>query len=133
MRSTVVPLLNSRNEAGTQWRPFFLQDEVSMRFVVSLLAGAMLLFFPAALYTAQTPASADVEILKPLEAAMMAAAAGKGAAGSMSFYAEDAVELPDLSPPRHRKDEIGQAMQFLKRQEQPPRLVACCCDRLEIR
>jgi ketosteroid isomerase-like protein len=84
-----------------------------MRFVVPLLAGVVLLFFPAALHTAQAPVSTDVQTLTSLEAAMMAAAAEKGAAGYMSFYADDAVELPDGSPPAHGKDEIGRAMQFL--------------------
>jgi ketosteroid isomerase-like protein len=92
---------------------FFLQEELSMRFAVSLLAGTVFFFFPLALHTAQTPASSDVDTLRALETAMMTAAAEKGAAGYISFYADDAVELPDGAPALYGKNEISNAMQFL--------------------
>jgi uncharacterized protein (TIGR02246 family) len=84
-----------------------------MRCAVSLFLVAMFFFFPAALQTAQSPAASDAETVRALEAAMMNAAAEKGAAGYMSFYADDAVELPNGAPAIRGKDDIGRTMQFL--------------------
>jgi uncharacterized protein (TIGR02246 family) len=47
------------------------------------------------------------------ESAMMAAASDKGAAGYMSFYAEDAVELPNGAQMILGKESIGKTMTFL--------------------
>jgi hypothetical protein len=97
----------------------FLQEELSMRFAVSLFVGAMFFFFP---HTAQTPASSDVATLRALETAMMTAASEKGAAGYSSFYADDAVELPDGAPALYGKNEIRNAMEFLQDKNNPGEL-----------
>jgi hypothetical protein len=74
-----------------------------IRFVVVL---TMCVFFPSlSLYSAQpAPIQAgDVsqrDDIAKLEAGMMSAAAEKGAAGYLSYYADDAVELPNGAP-RH--------------------------------
>jgi uncharacterized protein (TIGR02246 family) len=57
--------------------------------------------------------TARVKELRALEAAMMAAAAEKGADGYMSFYAEDAVELGNGSLALLGKESIGKTMTFL--------------------
>ena len=51
--------------------------------------------------------------IRALESAMMNAAAQKGAAGYMSFYAEDAVELPNGAQMILGKESIGKTMTFL--------------------
>ena len=54
-----------------------------------------------------------VEEIRKLEAEMMSAAAEKGAAGYLSYYAEDAVELPDGSPALPGKKTLSKGMEFL--------------------
>jgi ATP-dependent Clp protease ATP-binding subunit ClpC len=61
----------------------------------------------------RVPVSAREKEIRALEAAMMAAAAEKGADGYMSFYAEDAVELGNGSPALLGKETIGKTMSFL--------------------
>src|SRR5208337_520397 len=51
--------------------------------------------------------------LKSLEAEFMKAAAQKGSAGYMSYYAGDAVELPNGGNAIQGKDHIAQGMGFL--------------------
>ena len=57
--------------------------------------------------------SAREREIRALEAAMMDAAAEKGAEGYMSFYAEDAVELPNGAQMLLGKESIGKTMTFL--------------------
>ena len=77
---------------------------------------AVLLLLPCSM-AAQQPDRATISArekeIRALEAAMMAAAAEKGAAGYMSFYAEDAVELPNGAQMLLGKDSIGKTMIFL--------------------
>jgi len=77
---------------------------------------AVLLLLPCSI-AAQRPDRATISArekeIRALEAAMMAAAAEKGAAGYMSFYAEDAVELPNGAQMLLGKDSIGKTMIFL--------------------
>lgn len=61
---------------------------------------------------AATP-TATAETLKQLEAEFMQAAAEKGSAGYMSYYADDAVEVPNGSPAIQGKIEIAKTMGFL--------------------
>ncbi len=82
------------------------------------LVAAMLLISLQTLRGAQqqpdrATVSARAKEIRALEAAMMAAAAEKGADGYMSFYAEDAVELGNGSPPLLGKESIGKTMSFL--------------------
>jgi len=53
------------------------------------------------------------EILKQLEGEFMKAAAEKGSAGYMSYYAENAVEVPNGAPLIQGKANIGKTMGFL--------------------
>ena len=55
----------------------------------------------------------DTEKIRAVEAGMMAAAAERGAEGFMSFYADDAVELPEGEPAIQGKVNIAKAMRFL--------------------
>jgi ketosteroid isomerase-like protein len=53
------------------------------------------------------------EILKQMEADFMKAAAEKGSVGYMSYYAADAVELPNGTDAIKGKDSIAKTMGFL--------------------
>jgi len=59
------------------------------------------------------PPPATAETLKQLEGEFMKAALEKGSRGYMSYYAEDAVELPNNSPSIHGKTNIAETMSFL--------------------
>jgi ketosteroid isomerase-like protein len=84
---------------------------------LTLLATAMLLSLQSSGAAQQqldrATVSAKAKEIRALEASMMAAAAEKGADGYMSFYAEDAVELPNGSPMLLGKASIGKTMSFL--------------------
>lgn len=54
-----------------------------------------------------------VDTLKQLEAEFMKTAIEKGSQGYMSYYAEDAVEVPNGAPLIHGKSEISKGMGFL--------------------
>jgi len=54
-----------------------------------------------------------VETLKQLEAEFMKAAAEKGSKGYLSYYADDAVELPNGAPAIEGKVNIAPGMNFL--------------------
>jgi ketosteroid isomerase-like protein len=56
---------------------------------------------------------ATAETLRQLEADFMKAAAEKGAEGYMSYYAEDAVEVPNGEDAIHGKANIAKTMGFL--------------------
>ena len=53
------------------------------------------------------------EMLRQMEAEFMKAAAEKGSVGYMSYYAADAVELPDGTDAIKGKDNIAKTMGFL--------------------
>jgi uncharacterized protein (TIGR02246 family) len=55
----------------------------------------------------------ETEKIRAAEAAMMGAAAERGAEGFMSFYADDAVELPEGEQAIQGKANIAKAMQYL--------------------
>lgn len=63
---------------------------------------------PAAASSQVTP-----ETLRPMEGEFMRAAAERGSAGYMSYYAEDAVELPNGANAIQGKANIAQGMKFL--------------------
>jgi ketosteroid isomerase-like protein len=83
----------------------------------SLLVILVLVTFGAALtLTHSTHAAAPAataETLKQLEAEFMQAAAEKGSAGYMSYYADDAVEVPNGHAAIQGKVEIVKTMGFL--------------------
>jgi len=60
-----------------------------------------------------SPAKASAEMLKQLEGEFMKAAAEKGSHGYMSYYADDAVEVPNGAALIRGKVEIAKGMGFL--------------------
>jgi ketosteroid isomerase-like protein len=80
--------------------------------VVAALFAGMIVLAPVR-PAASAPPQATAETLKQLEAEFMQAAAAKGAAGYMSYYADDAVELPNGGPLIQGKVEIAKGMGFL--------------------
>ena len=62
---------------------------------------------------AEAEVSAEMGKIHLLETAMMTAGEEKGADGYMSFYADDAVELPAGAPLLQGKDAIAKTMTFL--------------------
>jgi ketosteroid isomerase-like protein len=59
----------------------------------------------------------DAQTLRQLEADFMKAAAERGSAGYMSYYADDAVELPNGVAALQGKETIAQTMGFLDQKE----------------
>ena len=81
-----------------------------------LLILAATIFIAAVVYTRPTRAAAPAataETLKQLEAEFMQATAQKGSQGYMSYYADDAVEIPNEYPAIQGKVEIAKTMGFL--------------------
>jgi ketosteroid isomerase-like protein len=78
--------------------------------VVALLVATIALpvSLPVVASTKATP-----EMLKRLEGEFMKAAADKGSAGYMSYYADDAVEVPNGAPLIQGKIKIAKGMGFL--------------------
>ena len=79
-------------------------------FICALLALAFLL--PGSLLSSPSP-KATAETLKQLEGEFMKAAADKGSQGYMSYYADDAVEVPNGGPLIQGKINIAKGMGFL--------------------
>jgi len=77
--------------------------------VVAFLMGTIVLSRPR---VAAAP-RVTVETLKQLEAEFMKAAAEKGSKGYLSYYADDAVELPNGAPAIEGKVNIAPGMNFL--------------------
>ncbi len=69
--------------------------------------------FPMTYSTVSASPKATVETLKQLEGEFMKAAAEKGSAGYMSYYADDSVEVPNGGPLVQGKANIAQGMGFL--------------------
>jgi ketosteroid isomerase-like protein len=95
---------------------------LSLRFLFSLIM--LRLLIGCALLWAQSPSAdpkptaadakpATTDSLRQLEADFMKAAAERGAEGYMSYYAEDAVEVPNGAEAIHGKANIGKTMGFL--------------------
>src|SRR5215469_3449827 len=79
--------------------------------VVSLLVATIAI--PAAHRSAAASPKATVETLKQLEAEFMKAAAENGSKGYLSYYADDAVEVPNGEPVISGKVNIAPGMAFL--------------------
>ncbi|HUA15456.1 MAG TPA: nuclear transport factor 2 family protein [Verrucomicrobiae bacterium] len=79
--------------------------------VVSLLVATIV--FPVARRPVKASPAATAETLKQLEAEFMQAALEKGSAGYLSYYAENAVEVPNGAPVISGKAEIAKGMSFL--------------------
>ena len=74
-------------------------------------------FFSNAHSSASAAAKADADTLRQLEAEFMKAAADKGAQGYMSYYAEDAAELPNGEDMLQGKENIAKTMGFLDQKD----------------
>ena len=83
---------------------------VAIAAVVLCMAGITMWKSGLAAVTAE---KASAETLKQIEGEFMKAAQERGAAGYMSYYAEDAVELPDGAPAIVGKASIAKGMGFL--------------------
>jgi ketosteroid isomerase-like protein len=68
---------------------------------------------PGSVSSGSASTKASAETLKQLEADFMKAAAEKGSAGYMSYYADDAVEVPNGAPVIQGKENIAKGMGFL--------------------
>lgn len=79
--------------------------------VIVFLIAAIVLPFSRPIVLASPKASA--EMLKQLEGEFMKAAAEKGSQGYMSYYADDAVEVPNGAALIRGKVEIAKGMSFL--------------------
>lgn len=85
---------------------------------LSFIAGVIVVVIVIAASSATYPAGgsmkkSDANTLRKLEAEFMKAATERGAAGYMSYYADDAVELPNGAGLLQGKDAIGKTMSFL--------------------
>jgi ketosteroid isomerase-like protein len=83
-----------------------------------LLALAATFFIGVAVLSDLRPASSvlaqdNTETLRKLEAELMKAAADRGSQGYLSYYAGDAVEVPDGAPILQGKQSIAKTMIFL--------------------
>ena len=74
-------------------------------------------FFSNAHSSASAAAKADADTLRQLEAEFMKAAAHRGAQGYMSYYAEDAAELPNGEDMLQGKENIDKTMGFLDQKD----------------
>jgi len=83
-----------------------------LRVVLAALVFSLVVF-PNARPSAFAVAKASADDLRRLEADFMKAAAEKGADGYMSYYAEDAVEVPNGEVFIQGKSEIAKTMGFL--------------------
>jgi len=84
--------------------------KVWLMMIVAVLAGALAVSVRS---TGADPKSATAATLRALEGEFMKAAAQKGSAGYMSYYAEDAVEVPNGEDAIQGKANIAKTMSFL--------------------
>jgi ketosteroid isomerase-like protein len=84
-------------------------------FVVAVLIGIVVAPNTRPLASASTKATPDT--LRQLEAEFMKAAAERGSQGYLSYYADDAVELPNRGPIVQGKMNIAKGMGFLDEKE----------------
>jgi len=85
----------------------------SFLLVLILVVLLVALTLPYTHPTASASPKATADTLKQLEGEFMKAAAEKGSHGYMSYYAEDAVELPNGAPAILGKANIAKGMVFL--------------------
>jgi ketosteroid isomerase-like protein len=78
-----------------------------------MLAALVLVIVGTNLKSVSANQASGAETLKKMEAEFMNAAAAKGSAGYMAYYADNAVELPNGAPAINGKDAIAKTMSFL--------------------
>jgi ketosteroid isomerase-like protein len=91
-----------------------------MKSLLIVLVAAMLIVIIAAPNThplASASAKTAPETLRQLEGEFMKAAAERGSAGYMSYYADDAVEVPNGGPIIQGKVNIAKGMGFLDQKD----------------
>ena len=81
--------------------------------VLALVVLLVALTLPYAHQTVSASPKATADTLKQLEGEFMKAAAERGSEGYMSYYAEDAIELPNGAPAIPGKANIAKGMGFL--------------------
>jgi ketosteroid isomerase-like protein len=87
-----------------------------MKSILLVVAAALLVVIVVAPNThpfASASAKANADTLRQMEAQLMKDAAKYGSHGYMSYYADDAVEVPDHAPIIQGKGNIAKAMGFL--------------------
>jgi ketosteroid isomerase-like protein len=77
----------------------------------------VMIVFPGVQPSTSAAARADAGVLRQLEAEFMNAAANRGAKGYMSYYADEAVELPNGADILQGKENIAKTMNFLDEKE----------------
>jgi ketosteroid isomerase-like protein len=85
----------------------------SFKLVLVVAFAVAAIVLPVTRPTVAASPTATPETLEQLEAEFMKAAAQKGSQGYMSYYADDAVEVPNGAPLIQGKSEIAKAMGFL--------------------
>ncbi|MGA8152033.1 MAG: DUF4440 domain-containing protein [Terriglobales bacterium] len=83
--------------------------------VVALVLAVVI--FPNVRLSASASAKANPDTLRQLEGEFMKAAAEKGSQGYMSYYAQDAVELPDGEVMLQGKESVSKTMGFLDQKD----------------
>jgi len=82
-----------------------------------LIAALLMVSLSATIYSSTGGQKATAETLRQLEAEFMKAAAEHGSQGYMSYYAEDAVELPNGVGAIQGKTNIAKTMGFLDQKD----------------
>ena len=85
----------------------------SILFVIAAMVLATLILLPSAHPFASKPSRDTGDTLRRLEAEFMKAAADHGSQGYLSYYADDAVEVPNGAPLIQGKTNIAKTMGFL--------------------
>jgi ketosteroid isomerase-like protein len=98
----------------TCWSRLTLK-EATMKSSVYALVATLIFAVVFATFSHSIPASgsAGADTLRQLEADFMKATAERGSAGYMSYYAEDAAELPNGAEIIQGKNNISKTMNFL--------------------
>ena len=88
-------------------------------FLIILVAAVLIVMIaaPNARPLASASAKATADTLRQLEGEFMKAAAERGSVGYMSYYADDAVEVPNGAPVIQGKINIAKTMGFLDQKD----------------
>src|SRR5580704_5908103 len=84
-----------------------------MKLLLPVFTAVLLVVFVSAHASRSAAAKSDAAVLLQLEADFMKAAAERGSQGYMSYYAEDAAELPNGADMFRGKESIAKTMGFL--------------------
>jgi ketosteroid isomerase-like protein len=87
-----------------------------MKQKFAVMAGVAIVVL-LSLNIAQAQSASGADTLRQLEADFMKAAAERGSQGYMSYYAEDAVELPNRADMIQGKESIAKSMSFLDQKD----------------